>query len=221
MMRLNKFIALSTGISRRSADVLIKNGQIKVNNQEPRIGQQVSANDIVTNDGVILQRTPFTTLLLNKPVGYVCSRNGQGGPTIYDLLGKKYSHLKSVGRLDKDSSGIILMTNDGQLANRLTHPSNSKVKVYEVTLDKPLEPLHHQMLVDIGVRLEDGNSQFLSLSRLEGQNKWEVRMTEGKNRQIRRTFFALGYRVIKLHRTQFGQYTLDKIPPKGFLEVDI
>ena len=221
MMRLNKFIALSTGISRRSADVLIKNGHIKVNGQDPQIGQQVSANDLITNDGEILQHTHFTTLLLNKPPGYVCSRNGQGSPTIYELLGKKYSHLKSVGRLDKDSSGIILMTNDGQLANRLTHPSNSKVKVYEVTLNKALEPLHHQLLVDIGIRLEDGNSQFLSLIRLQGQDKWEVRMTEGRNRQIRRTFSALGYEVIKLHRTQFGQYNLGKIPPKGFLEVDI
>jgi 23S rRNA pseudouridine2605 synthase len=121
-------------------------------------------------------------------------------------------HLKPVGRLDKDSSGLLLMTNDGNLANELTHPSYRKNKVYEVTLDKPLQPLHRQMISDHGVMLDDGPSKF-ELERLADETTWQVTMHEGRNRQIRRTFAGLGYEVIGLNRIRFGDYRLAELSP--------
>ncbi len=160
---------------------------------------------------------------MDKPIGYVCSRRQQGdSPTIYSLLPPKYHALKTVGRLDRDSSGLIVLTDDGDLAHRMTHPSFVKTKVYEVELDHPLAPLHQQMISDHGIELPDGNSQF-SVTRIEPETsgkgkaengksiRYEVTMTQGRNRQIRRTFAALGYTVTYLHRTHFGPYSLHDI----------
>ncbi len=134
-----------------------------------------------------------------------------GSRTIYDLLPPEYHQLKPVGRLDKASSGLLLLTNDGQLANQLTHPRYGKTKVYEVTLDKPLQA-DHQKQIEQGVQLSDGPSQ-LNLKPLNiNTNRYKVTMSEGRNRQIRRTFAALGDGVTTLHRTQFGPYQLDNLP---------
>lgn len=150
--------------------------------------------------------------MLNKPPGYVCSRAGQGSRTIYELLPSDYKILKPIGRLDKYSSGLLLLTNDGDLANELTHPRYAKTKVYDITLDKPLQPLHQQMINDRGLTLEDGLSK-LSLLKLNNSTEWQVTMREGRNRQIRRTFEALGYGITKLHRTSFGSYILKELAP--------
>jgi 23S rRNA pseudouridine2605 synthase len=208
-MRINKYVALATGMSRRKADDIIAQGRVKVNGQTGQPGQAISPEDTVTLDTKpITTDVKTVTIMLNKPVGYVCSRNGQGSRTIYDLLPPEYHHLKPVGRLDKDSSGLLLLTNDGDLAQELTHPSRQKAKVYEVMLDEPLQPLHRQMISDHGVMLEDGPSKF-ELTRLkDGDLNWQVTMHEGRNRQIRRTFSALGYTVKTLHRTRFGTYSL-------------
>lgn len=149
-----------------------------------------------------------TVIILNKPVGYVCSRDGQGSPTIYDLLPKSFGDLKIAGRLDKDSSGLVLMTNSGDIIDQLTHPKYHKAKIYEVVLDKDLEPMHQQIISDHGVTLEDGVSKFM-VSREDGPNKLKITMYEGRNRQIRRTFETLGYKVIRLHRTSLGNYDLN------------
>lgn len=211
-MRINKYIALCTGVSRRAADDIIVRGRVLVNGQAPQPGHDVSDTDVVTLSGRVITPAVKTTLMLNKPAGYVVSRDGQGSKTIYQLLPDEYHHLKPVGRLDKDSSGLLLLTNDGDLANDLTHPSKEKTKVYEVTLLKPLQPLHHQMITDHGVMLDDGPSKLQLQRKTEGDNRdWIVKMHEGRNRQIRRTFSALGYEVAKLHRTHFGSYSLDDI----------
>lgn len=220
--RLNKFLAHTTGISRREADMLIEQGRVSVNGRPAELGAQLSEHDLLAVDGkpVSTQPTSYTYLLFNKPVGYVCSRRAQGDhPTIYELLPAKYHSLKPVGRLDRDSSGLLLLTDDGDFAFRMTHPSFHKNKTYEVLLDKPLEPLHRQMISDYGVDLEDGKSQ-LQLERLyEGsEREWKVLMHEGRNRQIRRTFAALGYTVTRLHRTHFGNYALDSLRPGKYLE---
>ena len=209
-MRINKYIALATGLSRRAADAAIEAGRVTYNTRPAQSGQSVDETDKVLLDGKLLQLPEQTqTILLNKPVGYVCSRSGQGSKTIYELLPASLQHLKLVGRLDKDSSGLILLTNDGELAQQLTHPSYRKQKIYEIKLDKALQPLHHQMISDHGIKLEDGPSQ-LTLTRLhEGNDQsWQITMHEGRNRQIRRTFAALGYQVVELRRTQFGNYQL-------------
>jgi 23S rRNA pseudouridine2605 synthase len=157
-MRINKFVAQSTGISRRAVDDAIRQGRVQLNASSAALGDEVLASDKVTLDGHAIIPAAKLTILLNKPRGYVTSRNGQGTKTIYDLLPSDYHTLKPVGRLDKDSSGLILLTNDGDLANQLTHPKYSKTKIYEVELDKPLEPLHQQIITDHGIELEDGKS---------------------------------------------------------------
>lgn len=128
---------------------------------------------------------------------------------MYELLPAELHKLKTVGRLDKDSSGLILLTNDGDFAFEMMHPKFYKIKVYQVELDRDLEPLHQQILMDFGVQLKDGISKLGLLRRSEKHRKdWEVTMSEGRNRQIRRTFMALGYEVVKLHRVKFGKYEL-------------
>lgn len=279
-MRLNKVIATSTGMSRRAADDAIALNRVTVNGSIATLGQRIEPSDVVTLDGKPLDTrvSQPITIMLNKPVGYVVSRDGQGSQTIYELLPDAYHQLKPVGRLDKESSGLLLMTNDGQLAFELTHPSRQKVKIYEATLNKPLAPLHQQMITDYGVMLEDGPSKFMlepldnttdsqtlrsstmqgaaeartepytkygegalavatpqraeSDSRVGGsaekqavaaqrlgvksREKWRITMHEGRNRQIRRTFAALGYGVRSLHRTHFGPYTLASVKPGQF-----
>lgn len=211
-MRLNKFIAHATGISRREADELIRTGNVVVNGKAADLGCDVDPDDdtVTVNNQLVKLPTEHTTIMLNKPVGYVCSRNAQakGVKTIYELLPDQYKALKTVGRLDKDSTGLILLTDDGDLAHQLTHPSFAKTKEYIVELDHALAPLHQQMISDFGINLDDGPSQLL-LERLNDERtKFNITMHEGRNRQIRRTFAALGYQVKSLHRTTFGPYTL-------------
>jgi len=217
-MRINKYVAQATGMSRRAADTAIAEGRVAVNGASTEVGTEVSPNDTVTLDGKpIAPGAKLTTILLNKPVGYVVSREGQGSKTIYDLLPAEYRHLKPVGRLDKDSSGLLLLTNDGNLANELTHPRYAKTKVYEIELNRSLEPLHLQMITDHGIKLEDGPSK-LQLEKMGSDKQWLITMQEGRNRQIRRTFAALGYTVTKLHRTHFGEYALNGLSPGKITE---
>lgn len=220
-IRLNKLLAQSLGISRREADDLIAAGKVEVGGKVAVLGQRIDNSDEVYYNGKkVSSLTNYTYLALNKPVGYVCSRKRQGEvPTIYELLPEKYRTLKTVGRLDKDSSGLILLTNDGDFAFQMTHPKFIKTKVYEVELDRALEPLHQQMIADFGVDLPDGKSK-LGLERMDdGRKKWKVTMSEGRNRQIRRTFAALGYTVVKLHRVSFGKYLLSGLKEGECVEV--
>ena len=218
-LRLNKNIALQMGISRREADNLIADGKVKINDRVATLGARFSVGDQIIVDGKALpDNTSYEYLLLNKPVGYICSRKEQDDtPTIYQLLPAIYHHLKPVGRLDKDSSGVILLSNDGDFAFRMTHPKFAKVKIYNATLDHDLSPLHQQMISDHGIQLEDGSSR-LQLEKMSetDRKRWIVTMKEGRNRQIRRTFDSLGYRVTKLHRTNFGNYALGDIKPGEF-----
>lgn len=214
-MRINKFVALATGMSRRAADSAIASGEVNIDGRAPQSGEQVADTSIVSYQGKRLELPKqLVTILFNKPIHYVCSRNGQGSKTVYELLPDNLQGLKTVGRLDKESSGLLLLTNDGDLAQQLTHPRYAKVKKYEVRLDKPLAPLHQQMISELGIQLEDGISKlFLERLRDEDARSWLVIMSEGRNRQIRRTFAALGYTTTRLHRTQFGSYRLGDLAP--------
>jgi len=221
-MRLNKFLAAGTDLSRRSADEAIKVGRVSVNGKPAEQGMDVSASDIVTLDGQTVEpRAETVTIMLHKPRGYVVSRYGQGSATVYDLLPPEYHHLNPIGRLDKDSSGLLLLTSDGALAHELTHPSRQKAKVYEITLTKPLQPLHRQMISDHGITLEDGLSKLQLARQADGDDtRWVVTMHEGRNRQIRRTFNSLGYEVVVLHRTHFGPYHLEALKPAAYRTLD-
>lgn len=214
-MRLNKYIAAGTDLSRRKADAAIEQGRVTVNGQTPQQGQNIGDTDVVALDGrAITPAVNTITIMLNKPPGIVVSRDGQGAQTIYDILPPEYQQLNAIGRLDKYSSGLLLLTNDGVLAHELTHPSRQKRKVYQILLDKPLQPLHRQMISDHGLMLEDGLSKLQLERQTEGDDiAWIVTMSEGRNRQIRRTFEALGYRVTHLHRTHFGPYALHDLRP--------
>lgn len=206
-------------MSRRTADKVIAEGQVYIDEKPATTGQEVTDGQTVSLNGrIVSPPTKTTTILLHKPVGYVCSRDGQGSKTIYDLLPKELHGLKPVGRLDKNSSGLLLLTNDGVLAHELTHPSRQKIKLYEVKLDNPLEPLHQQMISDYGIQLEDGASKFI-VERIDNST-YRVTLHEGRNRQIRRTFAALGYTVTKLHRTNFGTYNLEGTPLSQYRYID-
>jgi 23S rRNA pseudouridine2605 synthase len=223
--RINKFLAHATGMSRRQADDAVAHGKVAINGHVADMGAQVEENATVTLNGVIVgaQRS-YTYLLLHKPVEYVCSRRRQGEtPTIYELLPQNYRSLKAVGRLDKDSSGLLFMTDDGDFAHSMTHPKFAKTKVYEVGLSKPLEPLHQQMISDHGITLEDGISKLMieRLGQGEDNKRYQVTMHEGRNRQIRRTFGSLGYAVKKLHRISFGNYSLGDMKTGEYKIVNI
>ncbi|MBC7943239.1 rRNA pseudouridine synthase [Candidatus Saccharibacteria bacterium] len=217
--RLNKHLALQLGVSRREADDLISRGNVTINGQAATLGARFADGDtIAIGDEVLKSDTSYEYLILHKPTGYVCSRAQQGeAPTIYDLIPTKYHHLKPVGRLDRESSGIILLSNDGNFAFTMTHPKFAKTKIYNVRLEDELAPLHQQMINDNGIQLDDGSST-LQLERMNDTDRksWIVTMKEGRNRQIRRTFGALGYTVVKLHRTNFGNYSLGDIQPGEF-----
>lgn len=246
--RLNKFLAERLGVSRREADNLIAAGKVFVNGEPAILGARVDKNDKVCyNKKIIPFETDYLYLAMNKPVGYVCSRKAQGeAPTLYELLPEDYKKLKTVGRLDKDSSGLILLTNDGDFAFKMTHPKFHKEKIYEVELDRPLKPLHQQMISDYGIMLDDGPSKFVVVTSTsdrpgggpprdrtplgtrpcgggEGlagpvERKYlTVKLSEGRNRQIRRTFAALGYIVTKLHRITFGKYELSGLEPGKYV----
>jgi 23S rRNA pseudouridine2605 synthase len=218
-MRLNKFLAENTELSRRKADNAIENGRVKINGTVATLGQAVNEVDAVSLDGnlvAVKQTKESVTLLLHKPIGYVCSKNGQGSKTVYDLLPEEYKQLNIAGRLDKDSSGLVLLTNDGTLLNEVTHPSSKKEKIYEVIIDKEIDSAHRKLLLngtDIG---DERPSKFKFLKKISGTT-YEVVIEEGRNRQIRRTFEALDYKIIKLHREQIGKYKLEKLKPKEYI----
>lgn len=216
--RINKFVAQATGLSRRRADQLIIEAKVSINDRQANPGDSIEPNDKVRLNGQLLSIKETVTIMLNKPVGYVCSRSGQGSHTVYELLPNKYADLKPIGRLDKDSSGLLLLTNDGNLALTLTHPRYIKDKVYTVKLDKPLTPHDKALIEGKGVRLEDGFSQ-LKLKDLGNRTALQVTMHEGRNRQIRRTFESLSYRVMSLHRIQIGDYKLNDLGTGHFKEI--
>ncbi len=219
-MRINKYLASNTSLSRRAADSAILDGRVMLNDKKAEIGDQIGPNDVVTLDGKKIEPNTHKRLVkLNKPIGYVCSRTGQGSSTVFELLPEELKKLQTVGRLDKNSTGLILLTNDGTLAQSLTHPSNNKQKVYLVDLDKPLTDDQRRQIGGTGVELEDGNSKLQLLSIGNNLRRWQVTMTEGRNRQIRRTFEAVDCKVIGLHRIKFGQFELSDLPSGHFEEI--
>jgi 23S rRNA pseudouridine2605 synthase len=219
-MRINKFVAQATGLSRRAADRAIAEGRVRINQDLASPGADVSATDHIMMDLQALKLPASAqTIMLNKPAGYVCSREGQGSRTIYDLIPPEFHHLKPIGRLDKNSSGLLLLTTDGNLANQLTHPRYAKTKIYEIILDRPLAPNDHKIITGNGVTLEDGPSRLRLTSRNDRDTEWQVTMQEGRNRQIRRTFQTFHYAVRRLHRTHFGNYDLGNLAAGGWKSI--
>jgi 23S rRNA pseudouridine2605 synthase/23S rRNA pseudouridine2604 synthase len=208
-------------VSRRKADSLVSEGKVTINRVKAHAGSQVGPDDIVVVDGNRVdttKKTQSTTILLHKPVNYVCSRDGQGSKTVYDLLPKKYESLQIAGRLDKDSSGLVVLTDDGILHNILTHPSYDKEKQYDVTTDSYVSDLQIEKLLK-GVPIGDERlAQAVRIRRL-ADKRVEMTLKEGRNRQIRRMFESLGHQVVRLHRTQLGPYTLGNLAEGKFIHL--
>ena len=219
-MRVNQYLASSTGLGRRTIDDAIKAGRVRINNDLAKLGQDVKDSDSVYLDNELVNELKIhLTILLNKPVGYVCSRDGQGSPTIYNLLPKQYANLKYAGRLDKDSSGLVILTNDGNLLNKLTHPTNSEDKIYQVELNKPLL-LKDKLQIETGkIKLDSKPSIMKIKQNKQSNSKIEVTLREGRNRQIRRTFSKVGYEVVNLHRTKIGKYSITDLKNDKFIKI--
>ncbi|HIA91599.1 TPA: rRNA pseudouridine synthase [Candidatus Saccharibacteria bacterium] len=217
MQSLNAAVAERSQYSRRKASELIKAGRVQINGAVAMLGAKVDKKDEIKIDGEVLAPVTLKYFAFNKPVGYECSKNPEGkNPSMYQLLPKELQNLNYVGRLDVDSHGLVLLTNDGQWLQQLTHPKYEIKRVYEVELHKALSEDDQKKIID-GINLKDGISK-LGLS--GSGKKWTIEMRQGKNRQIRRTFAHTGYEVLDLKRTQHGNYDLEGIEERNYKEVN-
>ncbi len=215
-IRLNRFIANSGVCSRREADKLIGEGGILVNGKVvTELGAKVRKKDVVTYKGRQLDAERKIYLLLNKPRGYVTTLDDPHAEhTVMDLVGEACEErIYPVGRLDKDTSGVLLFTNDGDLAKKLTHPSFEKKKIYHVFLTRELLEEHMEMIRN-GITLEDGLIAADAVNYADDNDKKQVgiEIHSGKNRIVRRIFEHLGYKVARLDRVVFAGLTKKNLP---------
>ena len=216
LVRLNKYIAAAGICSRREADQLISAGLITVNGKSvTELGSKVNPDDEVKYNGARIRTERKVYLVLNKPKDYVTTTDDPKERKTVMLLIREAckERVYPVGRLDRNTTGVLLFTNDGELAKKMTHPSSNKKKIYHVFLNKAISANDMKKLAD-GVTLEDGFIQPDALSYASGENKREVGLEihSGKNRIVRRMFEALGYRVDKLDRVYFGGLTKKNLP---------
>ncbi|MBL48308.1 MAG: hypothetical protein CMP28_06090 [Roseibacillus sp.] len=210
--RLNKFLASCGAGSRRACDALIQEGGVTLNGEAcTNPATRVDAGDVVRLQGKRVSPRKTTTILFKKPRGYVCSKQDElGRATIYELLPPKLQHLNHVGRLDRDSEGLLVLSNDGDLANRLTHPRNKVEKEYRVTLSTPPDNRDLKKLLE-GVHTPEGRAHAKSFKRLSPR-RLSLILETGLKRQIREMFTTLGYQVEKLFRVRIGRLTDPDLP---------
>ena len=213
-MRLNRFLAAAGLGSRRAVERLIEEGRVTVNGEPATLSRRVEPGDRVLLDGRELAREPLLHVLLRKPVGVVStSRDPQGRPTVVDLVAAPV-RLFAIGRLDADTSGVILLTNDGELAERLMHPRYGVEKTYLARVRGRPGPEALRQLSE-GVELEDGPTQPARV-RLREPDLVELTIHEGRNRQVRRMCAAVGHPVLELERTAFGGISAGDLEPGGW-----
>ncbi len=202
-IRINKFLVSCGYESRRKADELVRDGQVEINGKRAEAGERVRPGDYVKVNGKRVEAKDPVTLLLNKPRGYVCSREPQGAEgTVYDLLPPKFHYVNYVGRLDTDSEGLLLMTSKGQYSESITRPANGVEKEYWVTLDRPFDNTDLVQLLK-GVHIPEGHAKAKYVARLSPRRACVV-LNQGMRRQLRQMFACLGYRVRKLVRVRIG-----------------
>jgi len=210
-MRLNKFISESGATSRRGADAAIAEGRVRVNGQVATLGTQVEAGDAVELDGKpIAARNEFTYIALNKPVGVTCTTERHVEGNIIDFVNHP-DRIFPVGRLDKDSEGLILLTNNGDIVNELLRVENHHEKEYVVTVDRPVTDEFLRGMAH-GVDILDTRTLPCKVRRI-GRNVFGIILTQGLNRQIRRMCAAFEYRVWKLQRVRINNLRLDGLAP--------
>ena len=216
-VRLNKFIANAGICSRREADVLIATGIVEVNGKIiTEMGFKVKPGDEVKYDGAIIQSEKKQYVLLNKPRNFITTMSDpQGRKTAFQLVANACKErIYPVGRLDRNTTGILLFTNDGDMAKRLTHPRYEVAKLYHVEADKPIKQEHLDALMS-GVELDDG--EYVKADKVEfipdtKNREVGIEIHSGKNRVIRRMFESVGYEVVKLDRVKFAGLTKKDVP---------
>ncbi len=214
-LRLNRYIANAGICSRREADELIAAGEIKVNGQVvTEMGYKVAPTDTVQYGRKTLSREKTVYVLLNKPKDFLTTTDDpEGRKTVMDLVkNASKERLFPVGRLDRNTTGLLLFTNDGELAQKLTHPSNKISKIYQVELDKPITQEHVKQIQE-GLMLEDGKAEVDEVALLGESNKFlGIEIHIGRNRIVRRIFEHLGYDVVTLDRVQYAGLTKKDLP---------
>ena len=212
-MRLNRYLALCGLASRRASEELILSGRVKVNGRRvDNLATVVDEGDRVLVDGKDISVPKSITLALYKPPGVLSTKKDpKGRMTLYDLLPPQYRHLHYVGRLDNESEGLIIMTNDGALTQKLTHPGQKVDKEYLVQAD---HPFRSEMIAKLlkGIPLEEGLARAVAVHPISPR-RLAVILQQGMNRQIRRMFDALGFKVERLVRARIGGLTIEHLKP--------
>jgi 23S rRNA pseudouridine2605 synthase len=217
-VRLNVYLARTGVASRRGADELIKAGRVTVNGAPGQLNTFVGERDVVELDGRPLARQALAYVLLHKPPGVVTTaRDPHGRRTVVDLVDHA-ARLVPVGRLDADTTGALLLTNDGPLAHRLAHPRYGVEKVYEAEVEGEPDDEALRMLAE-GVELEDGRTAPARARRL-GPSRVELTLHEGRKHQVKRMLEAVGHPVVRLHRPRYAGLTLDGLAPREWRELE-
>lgn len=214
-IRLNRYISNAGICSRRDADTLIASGKVKVNGEVvTELGTKVTRQDRVEYKGKILHPEAFQYVLLNKPKDFITTMDDpENRKTVMRLVKNACKErIFPVGRLDRHTTGLLLFTNDGELAKKLTHPSHKIKKIYQVEIDRPIAKVDFEAILN-GVELEDGKAFVDELAQVGSEgNVLGIEIHIGKNRIVRRIFESLGYKVIKLDRVMFGTLTKKELP---------
>jgi len=217
-VRLNAYLARTGVASRRKADELIKAGRVTVNGEPGRLNTFVESRDVVAVDGRRVEKQRTAYRLLHKPNGTVTTASDpQGRPTVVELVPSE-PRVVPVGRLDADTTGVLLLTNDGDLAHRLAHPRYGVEKTYVVDVEG--EPDDGALRgLETGVELDDGLTAPARVRRL-GESRLELTIHEGRNRQVRRMLEAVGHPVRRLHRSEYAGLTVEGLEPGAWRELE-
>lgn len=212
-MRINRYLAACGLGSRRKCEELILAGKVLLNGKRLKnLATQIGPQDEVAVDGKILRPATVATIILHKPPGVLCTKSDpKGRPTIYDLLPPPLQNLNYVGRLDMESEGLLIMTNDGDLNQKLTHPSHKVEKEYWVALHRPYDAADTAKM-RVGIQLEDGVAQADAVTALSPRNV-SIVVHQGLNRQVRFMLEALDYAVLRLVRVRIGGIDLGTLKP--------
>jgi pseudouridine synthase len=216
-MRLNAFLGRAGVASRRKADELIVAGRVTVNGERGQLNTFVSADDVVEVDGRSVTKQPLAYVLLHKPAGVVTTAHDPSGrPTVVQLVDHE-ARVVPVGRLDADTTGALVLTNDGALAHRLAHPRYEVDKVYEADVEGTPSDSALRQLAE-GVELEDGRTTAAEVRRLDAA-RIELTLHEGRKHQVKRMCEAVGHPVQRLHRSRYATLTLDGLAPGEWREL--
>ena len=212
-VRINKFISQSGICSRREADKLIMRGLVFINGVKcDQLGKKISSKDKIEIKGKEIRPEKKIYILLNKPKDFITThKDTHGRRTVFELLKGIKERVFHVGRLDRNTSGLLLFTNDGDLSKKLTHPSHKVKKVYYVTLNKPINDIDIKK-IKTGLNIENEKIEVDNISTLDKKNEVGIEIHIGKNRIVRKIFEKIGFKVIKLDRVLFGMLTKQNLP---------